>query len=162
MKSKEAENEIKPGFFSVLKFSHLTWAVVAQFFYVGAQVCVTSFFIRIAQKEAGLDEKTAAFYLTAYGFLFMAGRFSGTFFLKFIKESTRKNTVIVAPTGVAAINAGGKSLAGKGFGNRTAGGVSRTDDQRSLCHAFSSVHCSGCWCFRAKSRTWLTLVSATS
>lgn len=86
MKSKEAENEIKPGFFSVLKFSHLTWAVVAQFFYVGAQVCVTSFFIRIAQKEAGLDEKTAAFYLTAYGFLFMAGRFSGTFFLKFIKD----------------------------------------------------------------------------
>ncbi|POY39446.1 L-fucose:H+ symporter permease [Flavobacterium alvei] len=86
MVSKETENEVKPGFFSVLKFSHLSWAVVAQFFYVGAQVCVTSFFIRIAQKEAGLDEKTAAFYLTAYGFLFMAGRFSGTLFLKFIKD----------------------------------------------------------------------------
>jgi FHS family L-fucose permease-like MFS transporter len=86
MKSKPTENEIKPGFFSVLKFSHLSWAVVAQFFYVGAQVCITSFFIRIAQKEAGLDEKTAAYYLTAYGFLFMVGRFSGTFFLKFVKD----------------------------------------------------------------------------
>lgn len=86
MKSKQTENEVKPGFFSVLKFSHLSWAVVAQFFYVGAQVCVTSFFVRIAQKEAGLDEKTAAYYLGTYGLLFMIGRFSGTFFLKFVKD----------------------------------------------------------------------------
>jgi FHS family L-fucose permease-like MFS transporter len=86
MKPQHTEVEVKPGFFSVLKFSHLSWAVVAQFFYVGAQVCVTSFFIRIAQKGAGLDEKTAAYYLTAYGFLFMAGRFSGTFLLKFVKD----------------------------------------------------------------------------
>jgi len=86
MKQQETENEVKPGFFSVLKFSHLSWAVIAQFFYVGAQVCVTSFFVRIAQKEAGLDEKTAAYYLGIYGFLFMVGRFSGTFFLKFVKD----------------------------------------------------------------------------
>ena len=86
MKSQSTEAEVKPGFFSVLKFKHLSWAVVAQFFYVGAQVCITSFFIRIAQKGAGLDEKTAAYYLTAYGFLFMVGRFSGTFFLKFVKD----------------------------------------------------------------------------
>jgi FHS family L-fucose permease-like MFS transporter len=86
MKPQHTEVEVKPGFFSVLKFSHLSWAVVAQFFYVGAQVCVTSFFVRIAQKEAGLDEKTAAYYLGIYGFLFMAGRFSGTFFLKFVKD----------------------------------------------------------------------------
>lgn len=86
MKTDAVEVEIKPGFFSVLKFSHLTWAVVAQFFYVGAQVCVTSFFIRMAEQGANMDEKTAAYYLTAYGFLFMAGRFSGTFFLRFVKD----------------------------------------------------------------------------
>ncbi len=96
MKPQHTEVEIKPGFFSVLKFSHLSWAVVAQFFYVGAQVCVTSFFIRIAQKGAGLDEKTAAYYLTAYGFLFMVGRFSGTFFLKFIKDSVLLSIYCVA------------------------------------------------------------------
>lgn len=87
MKTQHTEVEIKPGFFSVLKFSHLSWAVVAQFFYVGAQVCVTSFFIRIAIQGAGLDEKTAAYYLGIYGFLFMAGRFIGTFFLRFVKDS---------------------------------------------------------------------------
>lgn len=86
MKPKHTEVEIKPGFFSVLKFRHLSWAVIAQFFYVGAQVCITSFFIRIAQQGAGLDEKTAAYYLGVYGFLFMAGRFIGTFFLKFVKD----------------------------------------------------------------------------
>ncbi|MGQ7946597.1 L-fucose:H+ symporter permease [Flavobacterium sp. WC2509] len=86
MKPQQKEAEIKPGFFSVLKFSHLSWAVVAQFFYVGAQVCITSFFIRIAEQGAGLDEKTAGYYLGVYGFLFMAGRFIGTFFLKFVKD----------------------------------------------------------------------------
>lgn len=86
MKATHAEAEIKPGFFSVLKFRHLSWGVVAQFFYVGAQVCITSFFIRIAQQGAGLDEKTAGYYLGVYGFLFMAGRFIGTFFLRFVKD----------------------------------------------------------------------------
>ncbi len=77
------EEKAKTGFFAVLKHRHLKWAVIAQFFYVGAQVCVTSFFIRMAQQGAGLDEKSAAYYLTIYGFLFMAGRFVGTFFLKY-------------------------------------------------------------------------------
>lgn len=86
MKTTHTEAEIKPGFFSVLKFRHLSWGVVAQFFYVGAQVCITSFFIRIAQQGAGLDEKTAGYYLGIYGFLFMAGRFIGTFFLRFVKD----------------------------------------------------------------------------
>ena len=81
---KESSN--KGGFFEVLKHKHLSWAVVAQFFYVGAQVCVTSFFIRMAQQGAGVDEKTAGYYLMIYGFLFMAGRFVGTAFLKFISS----------------------------------------------------------------------------
>lgn len=64
----------------------MSWAVVAQFFYVGAQVCVTSFFIRMAEQGANMDEKTAAYYLGVYGALFTAGRFIGTFFLKYVKD----------------------------------------------------------------------------
>ena len=74
-------------FFGALKHRHLTWAVVAQFFYVGAQVCVTSFFIRMAKQGAGFDEKEAGFYLAAYGVLFTAGRFAGTVFLRFISAN---------------------------------------------------------------------------
>src|SRR6476661_2531135 len=51
-----------------LRHKHLIGAVIAQFFYVGAQVCVTSFFIRMAKQGGGLDEKTAGYYLAVvYG-----------------------------------------------------------------------------------------------
>ncbi|RYF11916.1 MAG: L-fucose:H+ symporter permease [Flavobacteriales bacterium] len=84
IKAVSKTNDTSSGnFFNTLRHKHLKWAVVAQFFYVGAQVCVTSFFIRMAQQGAGLDEKSAAYYLTIYGFLFMAGRFIGTFFLRY-------------------------------------------------------------------------------
>jgi len=84
IKTKSIDGEAKGSFFGALKHKHLRWGVVAQFFYVGAQVCVTSFFIRMAQQGGGLDEKTAAYYLAIYGFLFTAGRFAGTALLQFI------------------------------------------------------------------------------
>lgn len=83
IKIKQEENAEKPGFFTVLKHKHLSLAVLSQFFYVGAQVCITSFFIRMAQQGAGVDERTAGYYLGIYGFLFMLGRFVGTFLLRF-------------------------------------------------------------------------------
>ena len=86
IKTVSADSEERKGsFFGALKHRHLSWAVASQFFYVGAQVCVTSFFIRMAQKGAGFDEKTAGYYLGLYGLLFMLGRFAGTFFLRFTK-----------------------------------------------------------------------------
>ncbi|PRD54195.1 L-fucose:H+ symporter permease [Sphingobacterium gobiense] len=78
-----SEEATKIGLFSVLRHKHLAFAVIAQFFYVGAQVCVTSFFIRMAQQGAGVDEKTAGYYLGVYGLLFMVGRFVGTFLLRY-------------------------------------------------------------------------------
>jgi FHS family L-fucose permease-like MFS transporter len=57
----------------------LLFGVVAQFFYVGAQVGVWSFMIRYAQAEVpGMGEKTAAGYLTVSLVGFMVGRFVGT------------------------------------------------------------------------------------
>jgi len=75
--SKSGNNPLK-----AFRHRHLTWAVVAQFFYVGAQVCVGSFFIKMARTGAGMDEKTAAQYLGwGYGAAFMLGRFVGTFLM---------------------------------------------------------------------------------
>jgi len=75
--SKAGNNPLK-----AFRHRHLTWAVVAQFFYVGAQVCVGSFFIKMARTGAGMDEKTAAQYLGwGYGAAFMIGRFVGTFLM---------------------------------------------------------------------------------
>lgn len=70
---------------SIFKEKRLMMGVVAQFFYVGAQVCVGSFFIRYASFAAGIGEKVAATtYLTAALFAFMGGRFIGTFLMRFI------------------------------------------------------------------------------
>jgi FHS family L-fucose permease-like MFS transporter len=70
-----------------LKQKHLVWAVITQFFYVGAQVCVTSFFVRMAISGGGVDEKTAGYYLGVYGLLFMLGRFVGTIIMRYIQPA---------------------------------------------------------------------------
>jgi len=72
---------------SILKESNLIFGVVAQFFYVGAQVCVSSFFISFAQNVAGVEEKPAAYLLSGALLGFMVGRFAGTFLMKFISPA---------------------------------------------------------------------------
>lgn len=74
------------GIWHALGYRHLRWAVIAQFFYVGAQVCVFSFFILYAADAAGLDKIKAADYLGwGCGMAFMAGRFIGTFLMRFFR-----------------------------------------------------------------------------
>jgi FHS family L-fucose permease-like MFS transporter len=71
----------------IFKFSHLKWAVVAQFFYVAAQVAVGSFFIRFSRFVMELPEKNAG---TWWGYAmigFVTGRFLGTFLMKFVKPA---------------------------------------------------------------------------
>jgi len=69
-------------------YKHLLKGVVAQFFYVGAQVGVASFVIRFAQfNMAGLPEKQAANYLKLHLFGFMIGRFVGSAVMKRIPPS---------------------------------------------------------------------------
>ena len=70
--------------FHAFKHKQLTWGVIAQFFYVGAQVCVFSLFILFAEKSAGLEQVTAADYLGACGIAFLIGRFLGTFLMRYI------------------------------------------------------------------------------
>jgi MFS transporter, FHS family, L-fucose permease len=105
-----------------LKRKHLVWAIIAQFFYVGAQVCVTSFFVRMAISGGGVDEKTAGFYLSiVYGLLFMSGRFVGTFLMKYITPSKLLSiyATICIILSLVAIYADGKNvviaLGGLGF-----------------------------------------------
>ncbi|MEI7965533.1 MAG: L-fucose:H+ symporter permease [Chitinophagaceae bacterium] len=84
MKEDETQSSGK-NIFHAFKHRHLSWAVVAQFFYVGAQVSVFSLFILYATKSAGLTEIKAADYLGACGIAFLVGRFLGTFFMKYIR-----------------------------------------------------------------------------
>ena len=78
------EKNSKTSVQKALKHVQLKWGVVAQFFYVGAQVGVTSFFIRFAKFTGNTPEKEAAFWLGIALFGFMVGRFAGTFLTRFI------------------------------------------------------------------------------
>lgn len=85
IKETEQKKGEKTGIVHALAHKHLSWAVVTQFFYVGAQVCVFSLFILYATKAAGIDEQEAAKYAGfGVGMAFMIGRFFGTFLMKFI------------------------------------------------------------------------------
>jgi FHS family L-fucose permease-like MFS transporter len=68
---------------SIFKEKNLMFGVLAQFFYVGAQTCVSSFFIRFSDKVAGMGEKSAALYLFIALMGFMIGRFVGTALIRY-------------------------------------------------------------------------------
>src|SRR5205807_6363525 len=74
---------------SILSHAHLVKGVVAQFFYVGAQVGVASFVIRYAQFSVpGTTAKVAALYLLLHQVGFMAGRFIGSGLMKRIAAAS--------------------------------------------------------------------------
>jgi FHS family L-fucose permease-like MFS transporter len=76
---KAIENKPLFGRIAALtKNKHLMSGVVAEFFYVGGQACVTSFFIRYSEHVAGFGEHRAATLLSIALLLFMVGRLSGT------------------------------------------------------------------------------------
>jgi FHS family L-fucose permease-like MFS transporter len=119
---KEDEGgEDKGSLASALKHKHLVWAVIAQFFYVGAQVCVTSFFIRAAIAGGGVDEKTAGYYLSVYGILFMVGRFAGSAIMRVIAPNKLLSlyAIMCIALSIVAIKTDGQyvvvALGGLGF-----------------------------------------------
>ena len=72
---------------AVLRLPHVRWAVIAEFFYVGAQVGVTSFVVRFSKYTAQIPEKTAGDMLGWAMVGFTAGRFLGTFLMRYIRPA---------------------------------------------------------------------------
>ncbi len=72
-------------FTDLFKFPHFIQGVLAQFFYVGAQVGTWSYFIQYVQDYTHQPEKVAGYFLTGTLFAFGVGRFSATLFMKFIE-----------------------------------------------------------------------------
>lgn len=71
-----------------LAHRHLVKGVLAQFFYVGAQVGVASFIIRFSEfTMPGTHEKSAAHYLQMHLAGFMIGRFTGSAIMRKIAPS---------------------------------------------------------------------------
>ena len=70
---------VKEQFGQILRHRPLVGAVIAQFFYVGAQVGIWSYFIDFVKDVAPwISERQAAYLLSTSLVLFMIGRFAGT------------------------------------------------------------------------------------
>lgn len=94
--AQDTDNRVDfiPTLGRLLRNGHYVWGVVAQFFYVGAQIGVWSFTIRYVMKELRLEEmefpagmtseSIAAGYYVAALVLFVASRFICTALMRFI------------------------------------------------------------------------------
>ena len=91
-----------------LQHSHLRWAVIAQFFYVGAQVCVLSLFILYVTQSANVTEIQAADYLSIGGLAFLIGRFLGTALMRFIQPKKLLTTYAIICVSLSALAIVGK------------------------------------------------------
>jgi FHS family L-fucose permease-like MFS transporter len=72
-------------FKDLIRYPHFVKGVIAQFFYVGAQVGTWSYFIQYVQDYTGQNEKVAGYFLTGTLLAFMIGRFSATVIMRYVK-----------------------------------------------------------------------------
>lgn len=82
---ERAKFDIWPALKRLGKKKSYVWGVVAQFFYVGAQICVWSFTIRYVMVELNLPEDEASNYYIAALVVFTLFRFVNTFLMKYIR-----------------------------------------------------------------------------
>jgi len=61
--------------------------VIAQFFYVGAQVGTWSYFIQYVQQYTHQPEKIAGYFLSGTLVAFGVGRFTSTYLMKFVRPN---------------------------------------------------------------------------
>jgi len=82
-----AETNAQSGFRQLLKYPHFLKGILAQFFYIGAQVGTWSYFIQYVQDYTGQPEKVAGYFLTGTLVAFGVGRFSASYFMRFVKPN---------------------------------------------------------------------------
>lgn len=73
------------SFRELFKYPQFVQAVLAQFFYVGAQVGTWSYFIQYIQDYVHESEKTAGYFLSGTLVAFAVGRFSATYLMQFVQ-----------------------------------------------------------------------------
>ncbi len=97
--------EEKGSFRELFRFRHFKLGVLAQFFYVGAQVGTWSYFILYAQDYAHMAEKTAGYFLAGTLGAFLIGRFSVAFIMRYVKPRSLMGVFALINICLVAISA---------------------------------------------------------
>ena len=90
-----------PG--ELFRYPHFLFAVLAQFFYVGAQVGTWSYFISYVEDYAHESDKIAGYFLTGTLVAFAVGRFAATYLMKFISPSGLMGSYAIANVGLVLV-----------------------------------------------------------
>ena len=80
----ESANEDHGSFKELLHYPHFLLAIIAQFLYVGAQVCTWSYFIQYIETCTNQPEKTAGYLLTGTLVAFGVGRFASSELMRYV------------------------------------------------------------------------------
>ena len=91
-KFPQIQSEVEVGgehgkFSELLHQRHFVLAVIAQFFYVGAQVCSWSYLISYAQEYAHFPEKKAGLLLAGNFAMFAVGRFASAYVMGYFSPA---------------------------------------------------------------------------
>lgn len=112
-KRPRSEGAARPGL-SAWRSPLLRAAVATQFFYVGAQVGIWSFFVDFVKEQMpATSERNAAFLLSASLFLFMVGRFAGAWLMTRVTPARLLlgfGIAAAALTGMAALATGAAAV----------------------------------------------------
>jgi FHS family L-fucose permease-like MFS transporter len=100
---KDAASHAYTRVSGLLKNRHLMFTIVAQFFYVGAQVGTWSYFIQYIEAYGGQSEKTAGYLLTGTLAMFGVGRFASAVAMKYIQPSKLMGCYCLINLALAAI-----------------------------------------------------------
>jgi FHS family L-fucose permease-like MFS transporter len=101
--AESREGRHKGRFRDLFQFPHFVQGVLAQFFYVGAQVGTWSYFIQYVQDYTRQPEKTAGYFLTGTLVAFCVGRFSATYLMSFIPPRILMGTYAFANVALVAV-----------------------------------------------------------
>jgi FHS family L-fucose permease-like MFS transporter len=105
--SIQSEHEKDSGgrghFAELLRYPHFLFAVVAQFFYVGAQVGTWSYFISYVQEYAYQPEKVAGYFLTGTLVAFGVGRFFSAYLMRFVAPNRLMGIYSVLNIGLVTV-----------------------------------------------------------
>src|SRR6266568_5730046 len=99
----ENSREDQGHFRDLFQYPHCLLAVVAQFFYVGAQVGTWSYFIQYVQEYTHQPEKVAGYFLTGTLAAFGVGRFVSAYLMGFIAPNKLMGVYAVVNVMLASV-----------------------------------------------------------
>ncbi|MDR1121854.1 MAG: L-fucose:H+ symporter permease [Dysgonamonadaceae bacterium] len=105
-------SEHKGSFKELRQYPHWYSAIIAQFFYLGAQLGTWSYLITYVKENSALTEKEAGGLLIVNMVAFMCGRFFSTYLMKYVKPAGLMGVYALINIGLVSIGILASSWAG--------------------------------------------------